>query len=331
VRIFTFIFILLILSLLGCYFHLITGSWEISLQDICQECWNGLWGQNKSNVFLVVWGSRLPRFLVGFFVGASLSVAGCIMQAIFQNPMASPGVMGASSAGIFGAVLCLSIGLVQWLPLFAILASLLSLLFVYMLALSMGRLSVVSLLLIGMAISLFFSSVVTFIITISLHDWEVGRNILSWTLGELTDRRWEHVYIILPCFFIGLAIIIYFLRDLDLLVHGEEMAMNLGVSVSTSRFYLLLASSILTGGAVGVAGMIGFVGLIIPHLARYFVGNGHHRLVFASALLGGSFLVYCDLFVRIFSQWDLRMGTVTGMLGAPYFIFLILKNQQNQT
>ena len=109
------------------------------------------------------------------------------------------------------------------------------------------------------------------------------------------------------------------------------MVMNLGVSVSTSRFYLLLASSILTGGAVGVAGMIGFVGLIIPHLARYFVGNGHHRLVFASALLGGSFLVYCDLFVRIFSQWDLRMGTVTGMLGAPYFIFLILKNQQNQT
>lgn len=325
------------LFFLGLYFYLIKGSWDISLSQISQIFYEKLLQKDPANrmATLVVFDSRLPRFLVAFLVGASLSITGCIMQSIFQNPMASPGITGTSAAAGCGAVFCIVFGWAQvftWsIPILSIIFALGALLFDYTLASSFDRTSSTTLLLIGIALSLFFSSLVTFLITISLRDWEVGKSIISWTLGELQDRRWEHVYIVATTFIIGLSIILYFIRDLDLLIHGEEIALNLGVSVVKTRFFLLVAGATLVGGAVGVAGMIGFIGLIIPHVSRILIGNNHKNLVFFSMLLGGVLLVYCDLLVRIFPDMDLRIGTITGLLGSPYFIFLILHQKKNSS
>ena len=245
--------------------------------------------------------------------------------------MASPDVTGVASASVFGAILSMVAGFsYRWfysIAFFSITSAILTLFIVYFLSTSYGKTSCITLLLVGMAVSLFFASAVAFLITIKLNDWETGKTIVAWTLGELNDRQWEHVYIVLSTFLIGTNIIVFFARDLNLLMHGEEIASNLGVEVNHVRFLLLLACAFLTGGAIGVAGMIGFIGLIIPHIVRSLFGNDHRILLPLCILCGGIFLLYCDLLLRLGFKVDIKIGALTGIIGSPYFFYLILKNR----
>ena len=326
---------LLIILVCGIYFHLIWGTQTISSGQIRQIILAKLLGTEfgvRKSYTVIIWHGRLPRALVAFLVGASLAVAGSVMQAIFKNPMASPGITGASSAAVLGAVVCIAFGIAREsilvLPIFAIASSLLVLILVYLLSTSHGRTSTVTLLLVGMACSLFLGSFVTLIITLKLRDWEVGSTIIAWTLGELNDRHWDHVYIVGVTFVLGLFLVLYFAKDLNILMHGEDIAANFGVDVSRARFFFLLASAIITGGAVGVAGLIGFVGLIVPHITRTLIGADNRILVPVCGLIGGVFLLYCDLIIRLTVTVDLRIGTVTGIIGAPYFIYLVVRNRK---
>lgn len=277
----------------------------------------------------IIWEGRMPRFLVALLVGFALASAGAVMQGVFKNPMASPDVIGISSGAALGAVLALYLGLAAHslfaLPLSAIVFSLVSLAAVFIIATSRGTTSVTTLLLAGIALNLIFGALSSFVITLSTREFDAGRVIVTWLMGDLNNRTWEHVYIVSATTFLGLAGILYFVKDLNLLMLGEETAVNLGVNVPRARNLLLLCASVQTGGAIAVAGVIGFVGLLAPHMMRSLVGPDNRRLVPLAGLLGAVFVVYADLFVRLVIQADLRVGVLTSLMGGPFFLYLIIR------
>jgi iron complex transport system permease protein len=320
------------LMVLGGIFSLTSGEWPIALSSvfkiICSKL--GLYaGSIKDVEAVIIWDGRLPRFLVALLVGFSLGGAGTIMQGIFKNPMASPGIMGIDSGAALGAVLVIYGGLAAQslfaLPLAAILFAVLTLVMVFAIATSRGQTSVATLLLAGIALNLVFGALTSFVITLSTREFDVGRVIVTWLMGDLNNRSWEHVSIVFSTTVVALAGTLFFVKDLNILMLGEETASNLGVNIKQARNALLLFSSIETGGAIAVSGVIGFVGLIAPHIMRSLIGPDNRKLVFFAGLLGAVFIIYADLFVRLIVRVDLKIGIVTSLLGGPFFLYLIIK------
>jgi len=329
------IIMLICLILLGGFFSLTSGSWPITALNVLKIIFFklGLYSGEINDVeSTIVWDGRLPRFLVALLVGFSLGGAGTIMQGIFKNPMASPGVMGIDSGAALGAVLAIYTGFASGsliaLPLSAIIFSLLTLFMVFAIATSGGRTSISTLLLAGIALNLVFGALTSFIITLSTREFDVGRVIVNWLMGDLNNRSWEHVNIVFPTTIIALLGTLFFVKDLNLLMLGEETAANLGVNIKSARNGLLLFSSIETGGAIAVSGVIGFVGLVAPHIMRSLVGPDNRKLIFSSGLLAAVFIIYADLFVRLIIAVDLKIGIITSMLGGPFFLYLIVKHRK---
>lgn len=327
--------LLICLILLGGFFSLASGSWPITTLNVFKIIFFklGLYSGKINDVeSTIVWDGRLPRFLVALLVGFSLGGAGTIMQGIFKNPMASPGVMGIDSGSALGAVLAIYTGFASGsliaLPLSAIIFSLLTLFMVFAIATSGGRTSISTLLLAGIALNLVFGALTSFIITLSTREFDVGRVIVNWLMGDLNNRSWEHVNIVFPTTIIALLGTLFFVKDLNLLMLGEETAANLGVNIKRARNGLLLFSSIETGGAIAVSGVIGFVGLVAPHIMRSLVGPDNRKLIFSSGLLAAVFIIYADLFVRLIIAIDLKIGIITSMLGGPFFLYLIVKHRK---
>lgn len=323
---------LLTLILAGGIISLSSGSWPISVANVLKIILSksGLYAGAINEVeATIVWDGRLPRFLVALLVGFSLGGAGTIMQGIFKNPMASPGVMGIDSGAALGAVLAIYAGLASGsliaLPFAAIFFSILTLLLVFAIATSGGRTSISTLLLAGIALNLVFGALTSFVITLSTREFDVGRVIVNWLMGDLNNRSWEHVTIVMPTTILALLGTLFFAKDLNLLMLGEETATNLGVNIKRARNGLLLFSSIETGGAIAVSGVIGFVGLVAPHIMRSLVGPDNRKLIFFSGLLAAVFIIYADLFVRLIIAVDLKVGIITSMLGGPFFLYLIIK------
>lgn len=318
----------------GCI-SLASGSWPVPVSHVPMILLSKLGlpaGAVNDVEVAIVWDGRLPRFLVALLVGFSLGGAGTIMQGIFKNPMASPGIMGIDSGAALGAVLAIYSGLASGsllaLPFAAIVFSILTLVMVFAIATSRGRTSISTLLLAGIALNLVFGALTSFIITLSTREFDVGRVIVSWLMGDLNNRSWEHVEIVIPTTIVALLGTLFFARDLNLLMLGEETAANLGVNIKRARNGLLLFSSIETGGAIAVSGVIGFVGLVAPHIMRSIIGPDNRKLVFFSGLLAAVFIIYADLFVRLIVELDLKVGIVTSMLGGPFFLYLIMKHRK---
>jgi len=289
-------------------------------------------GREAQTSETIIWLVRTPRVLVAAFVGAALAFAGTLMQGLFRNPLASPGILGVSAGGAFGAVVCIATGwAVQavWpLPACAFAGALTTILIVYALASYQGETPLATLLLAGIAVSALAGSATSFVLVISArHEWFVAKEILFWTLGGLDARLWQHVAMVaLPTTF-AIVASMFFLRDLNIMLLGEEQARTLGVDTPRLKLGLLGIVSLATGAAVGVSGLIGFVGLMIPHLLRMMVGPDHRSLVPASVFGGAIFLVVTDTFVRCLGPADLRLGIVTGALGAPFFLLLLIKHR----
>ena len=326
---------LIALIVAGGFLSLSSGSWPITFSNVLKIIFSklGLYAGTINDVeSTIVWDGRLPRFLVALLVGFSLGGAGTIMQGIFKNPMASPGVMGIDSGAALGAVLAIYLGLASGslvaLPLAAIIFSILTLVMVFAIATSRGRTSISTLLLAGIALNLVFGALTSFIITLSTREFDVGRVIVNWLMGDLNNRSWEHVNIVIPTTIIALLGTLFFVKDLNVLMLGEETAANLGVNIKRARNGLLLFSSIETGGAIAVSGVIGFVGLVAPHIMRSLVGPDNRKLIFFSGLLAAVFIIYADLFVRLIVAVDLKVGIITSMLGGPFFLYLIIKHRK---
>jgi len=277
---------------------------------------------------------RLPRVLCGALVGAALATAGVTYQGIFRNPMADPYVIGASTGASVGSALVFVFGInisilgINTLPVFAFFGSLVTVLIVYTISRVGSKVPVTTLLLTGIAMSLFQNAIVTYLKTVA--DDQILHGLTFWLIGSLSStENWDKVYAILP--FVGLGAIICYLyaRDLNILALGEDQAQHLGVEIEKVKRILLVAGALMTAAAVSISGLIGFVGLIIPHVTRVLIGPDHRVLIPTSALVGASFLMISDAISRvIMGSGEAPVGIITAFAGAPFFIYLLRRKNK---
>jgi len=267
----------------------------------------------------IVGGIRLPRVLAAFFVGASLAVAGAAMQALFKNPMADPYILGTSSGGALGASLAIVFLGGFFVPIFAWIGAVVAILIVWSIAGRRGVISVETLLLTGIAVSFFFSAIVSFLIAIA------GQNvhqIIFWLMGGFWNASPSDA-ILSACILVPAGALLFFMgRDLNALSLGEETAAHLGIDATRARWAVLGGSTLLVAGAVSIAGCIGFIGLVTPHIVRMLMGPDNRVVIPACILAGGMLLVISDTLARTFFS-DLPVGIITAFIGAPFFIWLI--------
>lgn len=317
------LFVLLVFFFfLSVYLSLLIGPVPTGAQDLVNFLFSG--DSAYRTIFLDL---RLCRALLAFLVGASLSLSGTILQGYFQNPMADPFVVGVSSGASFGAVLCLFLGLeatVVGLPLqslFAFASGLGIVSLVYALSRKKSAFKVETLLLTGIAAGALASSLTSFLLFMRVDSFEQA---VFWLLGSFALADWRQVGLVFAVVAVILALAQWLAKDMNLLTLGDEVARSLGCPVVRVRRAFLGLASLLAAVAVSVSGIIGFVGLIVPHAVRLLIGPDHRRLFFFSSLTGGVFLVFCDLAARtLLSPAELPIGILTAALGAPFFIFLL--------
>ncbi|MFE9247713.1 FecCD family ABC transporter permease [Streptomyces sp. NPDC007088] len=328
--------VLLVGLVLLCLFSAGTGAYHIPLGDLVSSLLHraGLGGHALDRVGeSVLWNVRLPRVTLALLVGASLGCAGALMQGVFGNPLAEPGVIGVSSGAAVGAVASISLGLTflgTWtVTAFAFVAGLVTVLLVYVLSRAGGRTEVVTLILTGIAVNAFAGALIGLFVFFA--DSAQVTQITFWQLGSLAQATWPKVLAVLPCALAGLALAPFYARRLDLLALGERPARHLGVDVERLRIVLVLVVALLTAAAVAVSGVITFVGLLVPHLLRMAAGPGHRFLVPGSALGGGLVLVGADLAARtVAAPAELPLGVLTALLGSPFFFWLLRRTRRGQ-
>lgn len=275
---------------------------------------------------LIVREIRLPRAILGLTIGATLGLAGATLQGYLRNPLAEPGVIGVSTAAALGAVLAIYTGLSLLvplaLPLMAISGSLIAVLLLQTLA---GSGSVLTLILAGVAISSLCGAFTSLALNLSENPF-ASLEIVFWLLGSITDRSMTHVWLATPFVFVGWLLLVATARALDVLSLGEETATSLGIDLKRIRLLVVSGTAISVGACTAVSGVIGFVGLIVPHLMRPLVGHQPSRLLPASALAGAILLLSADILVRLITfGTELKLGVVTALIGGPFFLFLILR------
>jgi len=273
---------------------------------------------------------RLPRMLLGLGVGAMLGLAGAALQGYLRNPLAEPAVLGTSNAASLGAVAALYFGLAElhpiMLPALSVLAALLSLVGLSVLA---GRSeSPLTLILAGIAIATLATAGVSLALNLSPNPF-AAMEIMTWLLGSLENRSFDHVWIAYPCIAIGGLLLFWDGRALDALTLGEDGAQALGVDIQRARIRLLLGTAIGVGGAVAVSGAIGFVGLIVPHLVRPLTDRSPSAILLPSAIGGAALLTFADLAVRLIdTKNELKLGVVTAFLGVPVFLIHLMRERR---
>ena len=274
---------------------------------------------------------RLPRIILALTVGAALGVAGAVMQGLFRNPMADPGIIGVSTGGALGAVIAIAIGAQVLFPLalpaMSFAGATATLVLVYFVASVGGRFSMAALLLAGVATSAFIAAIISAIILFT-SNLQAQREMLFWLAGGLGASTWTDVRIAFPIVMLGVAVAVILSRDLNLLMVSEEEARSLGVRVTLVRNTFLLTTSLITGAAVAFSGTIAFVGLIAPHTLRLVIGADHRALVPLSAIGGGVFLLAADTLSRtVIDPAEIPVGVVTALVGAPFFVLLLARNK----
>jgi iron complex transport system permease protein len=267
---------------------------------------------------------RLPRVLAAVLVGAGLAAAGAAMQGLFRNSMADPYIIGTSSGGALGAAIAIVFLAGVGVPVFAFVGATASTVIVYLISRRDGRVGVETLLLSGIAVSLFLASLLSLMMYISgqsLHQ------IVFWLMGGFWNISWDDVGVA-SIILIGCFCLFLFGRDLNVISLGEEDAIHLGVDVERLKVVLLLLSSFITGIAVSVAGAIGFIGLITPHVMRLIVGPDHRFLIPAAMMTGAILLLWADTFARTLFPSEIPVGIVTSFFGAPFFIYLLRRRSR---
>lgn len=331
--------LILLASLLTLLFGVGIGSVYVPPADILAILGERLFGRPlpehiPANFSVMVVDMRLPRVLLAFLTGAALAVCGGVMQSLLQNPLASPFGLGVSSGAGLGAALVIVLGLASaglgtfLLPAVSLCFALGTVFFVLLLAAKLDRrMSNVTVILVGMVVSLFCNAVMSLLATGSPA---YAQRIQLWQLGSFSMREWSAVWALFP---VTAIVCLYFLRyaaELDVMTFGEEQASAMGVDQRRVRGRMMTAVAALTGTAVAFVGIIGFVDLIVPHVVRRFFGAAHRRLIPACALLGGTFLVLCDLAARTLTPpHEIPIGSITALLGAPFFLYLFFAGRRD--
>ncbi len=277
----------------------------------------------------IFWQLRLPRVLMGAMVGACLAVSGAAYQSIFRNPLTDPYVLGVSSGASLGAAIAILLGLeaLLWgVGAFALATALLTVVLIYRIASIGNRMHTTTLLLTGVCLTLLISAVISFLMVLNQEKMD---SIIFWTMGSFGSASWFDVGLMAPVAAVSMAVVIYYCRDLNLLLAGSEAAKSMGVEVEKVKRILLLFTTLMVAFAVSSCGVIGFVGLIVPHAVRLVAGPDNRRVVPYSMLCGAIFVLICDTLARIVVRpSELPVGSLTSMVGAPLFIYLLYKNKK---
>lgn len=326
-----FIFVLILLLFLVVVLSLFQGYVEINKTDIIKSFLNkfGYTSINDYPDYLepIIFYVRIPRILLGMFIGAALAVSGCALQGIFRNVMAGPYTTGIASGASFGAALVISAGLsANLLILSSFSFALLTAVLVYSLAVTKNILARETLLLAGIVVSIFFSALVSFI-QYMLSDPNL-REIIFWLMGGLWKSDWNLFLYTAPIIFVATPVIFFFHRELNALLLSDEEAKSLGLNLKTVRLTILLLASLITAAAVSAAGIIGFVGLICPHIVRLLIGSDYKYLLPASALTGAITLIIMDTLSRsLIYPVEIPVGIISSLIGVPFFIFLLKRKK----
>lgn len=317
-------FFFLIIALLV---SLAIGSVFLPLQDIFAV----IKGRGSDLATNILWNIRLPRTVLVALTGMALGGSGAAYQGLFRNPLADPFLIGISSGAGLGAVIAMSIdwtysfwGLIA-IPLAAFIAALLTVAIVYFLARVGQTTPITNLILAGVAVSAFATSLMSFLMLRS--DGEL-RRAMSWLMGGSTQLGWEFILIILPYLLIGLGVLIFSGHTLNLLQFGDEQAQQLGLNVSSAKRTILIMASMTTAAAVAFAGIIGFLGLIVPHVVRLWFGSDYRKLLPLSIISGATALLFSDVIARILlAPQEIPVGIITSLAGAPFFLWVLRRSK----
>ena len=333
--------IILSLAIIGCmlliYVCTVMGAASVSLEEVNRILLHEVFRAPVSmegisqGTIAIVRDVRLPRVLLGFLTGAALAVCGASYQGIFKNPMADPYILGISSGAALGA----SIGIVlhfsgslaglSGTTLLAFAGALLTVFLVYTISRSGKKVPISSLLLSGIAVN---QSLSAFMSLIMLFNQQSMDQIMFWTMGSLNGKGWNQILTILPYVIVGIVLLMTSARELDIMLLGEDTAVQLGVNVEFVKKKVLIVSSIVTAAVVSATGIIGFVGLLVPHVVRLFTGPKHRVLMPVSLIFGGTFLILCDTAARSLITQEIPVGIITAACGGPFFLYLLWKSRR---
>lgn len=303
---------------------LLTGAVAVSAKvGVVRYSWHELL---ESDIF---WNLRMPRILLAMVTGAALSVCGAAYQSVFRNPLTDPYVLGISSGASLGAAVAILAGLEAWLlgvGSCALATGLLTIVVIYRIASIGNRMHTTTLLLTGVCLTFLISALVSFLMVLHQDKME---SIIFWTMGSFGSATWMDVALVAPVVLIGTAVVLYHSRDLNLLLAGSEAARSMGVEVERVKKTLLTVTTLMVAFCVSASGVIGFVGLVVPHCVRLLLGPDNRRVVPYSMLGGAFFLLVCDTLARtLLMPAELPVGSLTAMVGAPLFIYLLYKNKK---
>jgi iron complex transport system permease protein len=320
--------ILLTISILAlALFSLGIGPVEISFEMLGKL----LLGSSASNgpEDIIVFEIRLPRTILALLVGAGLGMSGAALQALVRNPLAEPGILGISSTSALGAVVMFYTGHANDFPFALALGGLVGALLSTsaLLLFALRSFSTVTLILAGVAINAFAGALTSLVLNLSPNPF-AAYEIYFWLMGSFANRSLDHVWLILPFTFVGITMLYRSASRLDAFAFGDEVAFTLGVNLRTTRILVITGTALAVGSGVAVAGVVGFVGLVVPHLLRPLIGNQPSYLIPLSGLGGGLLTLAADTFCRVgVASGELKLGVVTALLGAPFLLVLILKNK----
>ncbi|MCG7251885.1 FecCD family ABC transporter permease [Corynebacterium pseudodiphtheriticum] len=320
------LFIVLVFALVsGTIASLVIGQYTIPIGELPRILAVGPLGVSAMDES-VIWQIRLPRLVLGLLVGAALGVGGALMQAVFANPLAEPSVIGVTAGAGVGASLAIVLG-ISWfgattVPVFAFLSGLLTTWLVYQLARFAGRIRVINLVLVGIAVNAVAGALISFFIFIA--PTSSREQVVFWQMGSLSGAKWAHISVVAVLIGAGIAVALLLVGKLDVLALGDRAAGHVGIDIARLRVLALLLATLLTAGAVSYAGLIGFVGLVVPHIIRTVAGPSNVVLLPASALGGAALIVLADTAARsIIDFADLPIGIFTALVGGPTFFILL--------
>lgn len=315
--------VFILLFILSFFISLSNGAVKIPVDEII----NAIFSKEDNINRQVIWNVRLPRTIVAGLVGVCLSLSGAILQGVMRNPLAGPNIIGVSAGGGLAALILLVLfpEFYYLAPIGAFIGALLATLFIYILAWKEGALPT-RLILAGVAVSSLLNAGINALMTF-YPDRVAG--VISFMVGGLSATTWIQVKMILPYAILGTILVLLLPTKLNVLMLGDEIATGLGLNVERTRFIFIILSSLLAGAAVSVVGLLGFVGLMVPHIARLFIGSDYRYLFPGAIFLGGTVVMLCDTVARVlFSPMEIPVGIIMSALGAPFFLFLLRKKEK---
>ena len=290
------------------------------------EVWEGLWSNDPNLAATIVTQLRLPRAVLALEVGAALGISGAVLQGVTRNPLAEPGLLGVSAGAALGAVIAVYFGFAIHFAAAAPLMGLVGALLASVLTFALGRGGgTITLVLAGAAVSALAAAGIALALNLAPNPY-AAYEIMTWLMGSLEDRSWLNVFLVTPFILLGCAMLLFTARGVDALTLGEAQAMSLGVNIGRLYFLAVFGTALAIGAATAVTGVVGFIGLIAPHLVRPLLGHQPSRILFPAALSGALLLLVADIATRLIHVGtDLKLGVLTSLIGTPFFFWLVVR------